>query len=430
MASAKSMLLAKTLSDLKQFFQENQANPYLLAVSGGLDSMVLCNLLLELERSFQILHVNYGLRGAESNADQAFVAAYCQKHQIKLEVLKVSLKEQLTSNKLNLQAEARKVRYDFFQKIQNENPKSLICTAHHADDQIETFWLQLARDAGIKGLAGMARADRHLLRPLLNINRDDILALAKELKVSWREDSSNTSLKYRRNLWRHQLLPFLNARMPKLNGAVERLQKTFAQEMIAQEKTLYKAIEHFGLNKSIGLIELSQLSAYQYLELFKSAGIPTHSIKRISDLFKAENGKYISWKNQSTHSKSYLVRQQQHLTLFNETSIEWSYHLKTVAKEEKGKQIQLFIDTDQIKGEPYFRQVNPGDSIRVQGMKGSKKVLRVLKEAGIPAPLRTQQMLLCDQEKVLAIPQLKLNAAILATKNTTNFAQLFFSKKP
>ena len=430
MASAKSMLLAKTLSDLKQFFQENQANPYLLAVSGGLDSMVLCNLLLELERSFQILHVNYGLRGAESNADQAFVAAYCQKHQIKLEVLKVSLKEQLTSNKLNLQAEARKVRYDFFQKIQNENPKSLICTAHHADDQIETFWLQLARDAGIKGLAGMARADRHLLRPLLNINRDDILALAKELKVSWREDSSNTSLKYRRNLWRHQLLPFLNARMPKLNGAVELLQKTFAQEMIAQEKTLYKAIEHFGLNKSIGLVELSQLSAYQYLELFKSAGIPTHSIKRISDLFKAENGKYISWKNQSTHSKSYLVRQQQHLTLFNETSIEWSYHLNSSSFDVPSLAIPDLIDLHQVKGEPFFRTVQNADRIRIIGMKGSKKVLRVLKEAGIPAPLRTQQMLLCDQEKVLAIPQLKLNAAILATKNTTNFAQLFFSKKP
>jgi tRNA(Ile)-lysidine synthase len=430
MASAKSMLLAKTLSDLKQFFQENQANPYLLAVSGGLDSMVLCNLLLELERSFQILHVNYGLRGAESNADQAFVAAYCQKHQIKLEVLKVSLKEQLTSNKLNLQAEARKVRYDFFQKIQNENPKSLICTAHHADDQIETFWLQLARNAGIKGLAGMARADRHLLRPLLNINRDDILALAKELKVSWREDSSNTSLKYRRNLWRHQLLPFLNARMPKLIGEVELLQKTFAQEMIAQEKTLYKAIAHFGLNKSIGLVELSQLSAYQYLELFKSAGIPTHSIKRISDLFKAENGKYISWKNQSTQSKSYLVRQQQHLTLFNETPIEWSYHLNSSSFDVPSLAIPDLIDLHQVKGEPYFRTVQNADRIRIIGMKGSKKVLRVLKEAGIPAPLRTQQMLLCDQEKVLAIPQLRINAAIVATTNTTNFAQLFFSKKP
>ena len=107
-----------------------------LALSGGLDSMVLCHLLLELQLPFQILHVNYGLRGAESNADQALVAAFCQKHQIKLEVLEVSLKEQLTSNKLNLQAEARKIRYDFFKKIQNENPKSLICTAHHADDQI------------------------------------------------------------------------------------------------------------------------------------------------------------------------------------------------------------------------------------------------------------------------------------------------------
>jgi len=430
MASAKSMLLAKTLSDLKQFFQENQANPYLLTVSGGLDSMVLCHLLLELELPFQILHVNYSLRGAESNADQAFVAAYCQKHQIKLEVLKVSLKERLSNNKLNLQAEARKLRYDFFKKIQSENPKSLICTAHHADDQIETFWLQLARDAGIKGLAGLARADRHVLRPLLNLNRDDILALAKELKVSWREDSSNASLKYRRNLWRHQLLPFLNASMPKLNGAVERLQKTFAQEMIAQEKYLQKAITHFNLNKSLGLIELSQLSAYQYLELFKSAGIPTHSIKRISDLFKAENGKYIAWKNQNTNSKSYLVRQQQHLTLFDQTPIEWSYHLNSISVDVQSLALANLIDLHQVKGEPFFRTVQNGDHIRIIGMKGSKKVLRVLKEAGIPTPLRTQQMILCDQEKVLAIPQLKLNAAIVATKDTTSFAQLFFAKKP
>ena len=164
MASAKSMLLRQTLLDLSAFFKKNKANTYLLAVSGGLDSMVLCHLLLELERPLQILHVNYGLRGAESNADQALVAAFCQKHQIKLEVLKVSLKERLSNNKLNLQAEARKIRYDFFKKIQSENPKSLICTAHHADDQIETFWLQLARDAGIKGLAGeLARRQQQYL---------------------------------------------------------------------------------------------------------------------------------------------------------------------------------------------------------------------------------------------------------------------------
>ena len=245
MAFNKSALLVHTLADLTQFFRENQAQTYLLAVSGGLDSMVLCHLLLELQLPVQILHVNYGLRGAESNADQALVAAYCQQHQIQLKVLNVSLKEQLTNNKLNLQAEARKIRYEFFKEIQMNKPKSLICTAHHADDQIETFWLQLSRGSGLKGLAGMARADQHLLRPLLTLNRDDILALAKELKVSWREDSSNASLKYRRNLWRHQLLPFLNDRMPKLKEAVELLQKTFAQEMTAQEQVLNEAISHF-----------------------------------------------------------------------------------------------------------------------------------------------------------------------------------------
>ena len=430
MALNKSALLMHTLGDLTQFFQENQAGTYLLAVSGGLDSMVLCRLLLELQLPVQILHVNYGLRGAESNADQALVAAYCQQHQIKLEVLNVSLKEQLTNNNLNLQAEARKIRYEFFKEIQMNHPKSLICTAHHADDQIETFWLQLSRGSGLKGLAGMARADQHLLRPLLTLNRDDILALAIELRVSWREDSSNASLQYRRNLWRHQLLPFLNAGMPTLKGAVELLQKAFAQEMTAQEQVLNEAISHFKKYKSISLIQLSQLSAYQYIELFKNTGIPTHAIKRISDLFKAENGKYIAWKNDTTKSQSYLVKQRQQITLFHEAATEWSFHLKIVAKEERGQQIQLLIDTDQIKGEPYFRQVKPGDSVRVQGMKGSKKVLRILKEAGIPAPLRNQQIILCDQEKVLAIPQLHVNAAVLATQNTTNFAQLFFSKKP
>jgi tRNA(Ile)-lysidine synthase len=429
MAFNKSALLVHTLADLTQFFRENQAQTYLLAVSGGLDSMVLCHLLLELQLPVQILHVNYGLRGAESNADQALVAAYCQQHRIQLEVLNVSLKEQLTNNKLNLQAEARKIRYEFFKEIQMNKPKSQICTAHHADDQIETFWLQLSRGSGLKGLAGMARADQHLLRPLLTLNRDDILALAKELKVSWREDSSNASLKYRRNLWRHQLLPFLNARMPKLKEAVELLQKTFAQEITAQEQVLNEAISHFKKYKSISLIKLSQLSAYQYIELFKYVGVPTHAIKRISDLFKAENGKYIAWKNDTTKSQSYLVKQRQQITLFNEAATEWSFQLKTPAKEEKGQQIQLLIDTNQIKGEPYFRQVKSGDSIRVKGMKGSKKVLRILKEAGIPAPLRNQQIILCDQEKVLAIPQLYVNAAILATQNTAHLAVLAFIKK-
>lgn len=430
MASSKSALLAQTLADLTLFFQANQANTYLLASSGGLDSMVLCTLLIELQLPIQILHVNYGLRTTESDADEAFVRAFCKKYHIELHALCIDLQSKLSQNKGNLQAEARKIRYDFFKEIQIKNPKSLICTAHHADDQIETFWLQLSRSAGLKGLAGMARADQRLLRPLLILKRVEILALAKELKVNWREDKSNASLKYRRNFWRHTFLPFLRSKIPTLNQAIQVIQSNFSNEIAAQEQVLKLAQQQFENYQSIDLIELSKLTAYQFIELFKSQGFPMHIIKRSPDLFRAENGKYISWKNPSTQSKCYLVRQQKQIALFTEVPTEWAYLLKTPSTDQTSQPLPFHIDTSQIKGEPFFRSVQNGDTILVRGMKGSKKVLRVLKEAGIPAPLRMQQMILCDQEKVLAIPQLAVNAAILAKAGAQLQASLCFYKKP
>ena len=428
MASGNSALLQQTRSDLTHFFEQNQAETYLLAVSGGLDSMVLCALLHELQLPIKILHVNYGLRGTESDADQVFVTAYCQKHHIELEVHEVGLKNQLANNKLNLQAEARRIRYAFFKEVQAQTPNSLLCTAHQADDQIETFWLQLARGAGLKGLAGMARQSENLLRPLLHLTRSEVLALAKEMKVTWREDSSNASLKYRRNLWRHEFLPYLNTKSPGLNHEIALIQKVFTREMQDQEAPLKQAIRNFNLNQSISLFELSQLSAYQFIELFKNSGVPTHIIRRISDLFQAENGKYISWKEVKNNVLYFLVKHKQQITLFTQEASEWSYTLHPTSKEEAKEQQNKLIDLAQIKGQPYFRQVQSGDSIRISGMKGSKKVLQILKEAGVPAPLRKQQIILCDDQKVLAVPTLQINAQIKAHANTTQFATLCFSK--
>jgi tRNA(Ile)-lysidine synthase len=430
MASGKSALLQQTLINLTHFFEQNNATTYLVAVSGGLDSMALCTLLLELQLPIQILHVNYGLRGTESDADQAFVTAYCQKHQIKLEVLEVGLKNELANNKLNLQAEARRIRYAFFKEVQAQTPDSLVCTAHQADDQIETFWLQLARGAGLKGLAGMARQNEHLLRPLLNLTRLEVLELAKEMNVTWREDSSNATLKYRRNLWRHELLPYLNTKVPGLNQEIALIQKVFSREIDFQQEQLKQALQKFKVEKSISLNELAQLSTYQFIELFKLTGIPTHVIRRISDLFQAENGKHLSWKDAKNNASNFLVKHKQQITLFTQEQPEWRYTLQpTTLKETKEQQSNL-IDLAQINGQPYFRQVQMGDSIRISGMKGSKKVLQVLKEAGVPAPLRKQQLVLCDDQKVLAIPSLQINAQIKAQAKTTHFAKLCFSKKP
>lgn len=429
MASGKSTLLQKTLRDLTHFFEQNKADTYLLAVSGGLDSMVLCALARELQLPIKILHVNYGLRGADSDADQAFVAAYCQKHYIKLEVHKVGLKNQLNNNKLNLQAEARRIRYAFFKGVQAQTPNSLLCTAHQADDQIETFWLQLARGAGLKGMAGMARQGDKLLRPLLHLTRSEVLALAKELKVTWREDSSNATLKYRRNLWRHEFLPYLNTKSPRLNQEIALIQKVFTREIGGQEALLKQALQKFKNEKSISLNEISQLSAFQFIELFKLSGFPTHVIRRISDLFQAENGKYLSWKDEKDQKSYYLIKHQQQIQLYSKEPFVWHYSLHPVLEKEGLEQQQL-VDMDLIKGQPYFRAVQMGDSISISGMKGSKKVLQILKEAGVPAPLRKQQLILCDDQKVLAVPTLQINAQIKAHANTTQFAALCFSKNP
>ena len=430
MASGNSALLQQTRSDLTHFFEQNKADTYLLAVSGGLDSMVLCTLLHELQLPIKILHVNYGLREADSDEDQAFVAAYCQKHHIKLEVLEVGLKNQLVINKLNLQAEARRIRYAFFKELQAQTPNSLLCTAHQADDQIETFWLQLARGAGLKGLAGMARQSENLLRPMLNLSRSEVLALAKEMKVTWREDSSNATLKYRRNLWRHEFLPYLNTKSPGLNQEIALIQKVFTREIEGQEALLKQAIRNFNINQSISLVELAQLSAYQFIELFKNSGVPTHVIRRISDLFQAENGKYLSWTDGKDQKSYYFIKHQQQIQLYSKEPFVWHYSLHPVLEKEGLEQQQQLVDMDLIIGKPYFRAVQMGDSISISGMKGSKKVLQILKEAGVPAPLRKQQLILCDDQKVLAVPTLQINAQIKAHANTTQFAALGFSKNP
>ena len=430
MASGKSALLQETLRDLTHFFGQNNATTYLVAVSGGLDSMLLSTLMLELQLPIQILHVNYGLRDTESAADHTFVAAYCQKHNIKLEVLEVGLKNQLAAHKLNLQAEARRIRYAFFKEVQAQTPNSLLCTAHQADDQIETFWLQLARGAGLKGLAGMARQSENLLRPLLHLTRSEVLALAKEMKVTWREDSSNASLKYRRNLWRHEFLPYLNTKSPGLNHEIALIQKVFYREIEGQEAPLKQAIQKFKNEKIISLNEISQLSAYQFIELFKNSGVPTHVIRRISELFQAENGKYLSWKDGKDQKSYYFIKHQQQIQLYSKEPFVWHYSLHPVLEKEGLEQQQQLVDMDLIKGQPYFRAVQMGDSISISGMKGSKKVLQILKEAGVPAPLRKQQLILCDDQKVLAIPTLQINAQIKAHANTTQFATLCFSKNP
>ena len=431
MASANTATLAAVLETLRAYFKTNKASCYLVAVSGGKDSMLLCELLRKLALPFEVVHVNYGLRGAESEADQAFVEAYCLQYNLPLHLKRVALAEALQQQPQNLQAEARRIRYAFFSEIQQQQPDSLICTAHHAADQVETFWLQLARGAGMKGLAAMAYSQKGLLRPLLNLRPETLHEVALELELKWREDSSNAALKYRRNRWRHVFMPFLKHELPQLEQSILLIQKQFALEMQAQDTFLNSTLSMLQKNRSIYLSELTQLSSYQFIELFKLFGVPTHVIRRLPDLFFAENGKFIAWQTEKGAVKSYVVKQKDQLIFLMHEASNWTFALEDLSLEaSEVPKTDFLIDRQRIKGKLFFRQVEAGDRMPVRGMKGTKKVLQILKEAGIPAPLRKLQYVLCDEQQIIAVPNVQLSANIEANAQTAQIALLHFSKKP
>lgn len=206
----------------------------LIAISGGLDSCVLLDLLLrlraELALEFVLAHVNYRLRGRASEQDEAFVRRLAASQDLTLEVLVAKL-----ASKASLQEKARQIRYSFFAKVAHKHGCSQVAVAHQAQDQVETFFLKMLQGAGLQGLQGM-KAQRpltpashlQLLRPLLPFTREEVEAYARERGLKWREDASNRKVDYARNFIRLKILPLLKRANPqalhKIAEALETLQ--------------------------------------------------------------------------------------------------------------------------------------------------------------------------------------------------------------
>ncbi len=182
---------------------------YLVACSGGLDSMALAHLLHNAGVQFELAHVNFRLRGEESDRDEEFVKKWGQEHGLRVHVYQAKTQEWAEKNGVSIQMAAREIRYQFFEEIRSKKNLAGIVVAHQEDDQLETIFLNLARGTGIEGLYGMSERRGELIRPLLPFSRAQLAAYAEEVQLSWREDRSNASTNYKRNKLRHQGLPAL-----------------------------------------------------------------------------------------------------------------------------------------------------------------------------------------------------------------------------
>ena len=209
----------------------------ILALSGGVDSMVLADLLLKTKVQFVAAHCNFHLRGEESDGDEMFVRKFAEKNGIQCFVKNFETEKFAKEQGLSIEMAARDLRYAWFEELRQQLGYDKIAVAHHADDQAETFFINLLRGAGLRGLKGMLPQNGVIIRPLLWASREQIRQYAVESQIVWREDHTNAESVYLRNKIRNQLLPVFDELQPE---ARQGLYKSL--EHLASENELYREL--------------------------------------------------------------------------------------------------------------------------------------------------------------------------------------------
>ena len=229
-------MLTKFQNYIEQNHLINKGDRILVALSGGVDSMVLAELLRRCGYDITFAHCNFHLRSKESDGDEQFVREYSERVGVKLFVRQFDTLEYVETQKVSVEMAARELRYAWFNDMINASGQ-LLALAHHADDQIETFFINLMRGSGIKGLKAMQPRNGLYIRPLLWASREEIRQFAIENGIQWREDSTNNDTVYLRNKIRHDLMPVFDSIKPE---AREKILESVNH--LASENQLYREL--------------------------------------------------------------------------------------------------------------------------------------------------------------------------------------------
>lgn len=417
------------LQQFQQHITDNELfspkDTLLLAVSGGIDSVVLCELCKQAGYNFIIAHCNFKLRGEESERDALFVQQLAQAYNVRIHVKEFDTAAYAEEQKLSIQEAARELRYGWFAEIlksevggqKSEHPTHHspftihLLTAHHLDDNIETMLMHFFRGTGIHGLRGMLPKQGHIVRPLLFARRQEIKQFATENNLQWVEDSSNALDKYSRNYFRHQLIPLVQKIYPEAENNLANNLRRFAdmealyEQAVQQHKK--KLLQQKGEEVHIPVLKLKKaepLNAIVY-EIIKAFGFSSAQTEEVIKLLDSESGRYVQ---SATHriikNRRWLIiapaqaEQAQNLVIDEEENKIVFENGELVFEQLSGKNIQLvndattaLLDHSELQFPLLLRKWKKGDYFYPLGLKKKKKLARFFID---------QKLSLTDKEKV------------------------------
>ena len=411
----------------------------LIAVSGGIDSVVLTHLCHNSNLDIALAHCNFKLRGKESEKDEAFVQDLGQNLDVEVFTQSFDTENYAISNKLSIQMAARELRYHWFEELRYQLDFDYILTAHHSDDNLETFLINLSRGTGLEGLTGIPEINDTTIRPLLQITREEIEAYANSNSLKWREDASNASVKYLRNKIRHEVIPILKGINPQLlqnfNKTISHLNESL--DIINDRMNVVSdeiiSVQEDALQFNISKIKkLNNPRAYLY-ELLKDYGFTEWD--DVFDLLEAQSGKYLvseQWRllkdrdllilTQIDKSEEFTdeifnfytpVKTPLGTLLFSEVEDILSTDLNTI-----------YVDKDLLKFPLAIRLKQEGDLFVPFGMKGSKKLSKFFKDEKYSLLDKENALLLCSNNIIVWLIGKRLDNRFRVSAQTKSIVKI------
>ena len=421
---------------------------FLLGVSGGMDSMAMLYLFQQSKLKYAVANVNFNLRGNESDNDSLFIEDYCKQHSIRFYGANFDTKEYAGKNGISTQMAARDLRYNWFSEIKKVNAFDNIVIAHHLDDQVETFFINLIRGTGIAGMHGISKNKDSIIRPLLFTDRNGIEEFIEKYKIPYREDSSNSSDKYQRNYIRHNILPEFKKLRPDFSSSLD---KSINQLKLVEDYSLFhieseiKNITSKDKNNKL-VINIDRLKNSYSPELIlyyciKDYGFQESHIKNIIELI--DNNKIGAIVQSSNFEllidRKLLILNPKNSSKNNTNSSFSSFNSegwKTLGfeiddnykGEYKSNNTNLaFIDADKIEFPLQIRSWNNGDFFYPLGMKNRKNISDFFIDNKISRADKNNILLLCNGDDIVWVIGHRIDNRYSITQQTTKIIKIEYN---